>query len=168
MGAQQLIEIGYVARAHGVRGELRVGTHDPESTTLAGAEAVVIAGQRYAVRSARPVPAAWLLVLEGVGDRNAAEALRGNPVMVDRGLIEVDEGEVILADLVGCRVELPDGRPWGEVVEIEVGPQDRLVVHDGAVERLIPFVPELVREVDLDADRIVVDPPEDWPETPIG
>lgn len=164
---RELIEIGYVARAHGVRGELRVVTHDPASETLADAGEVVIDGRRLAVASARAVPGAWLLALEGVADRNAAEALRGRPVEVDRAAVAVEEGEILLGDLVGCRVELPDGRPWGRVEGIEVGPQDRLIIHDGEVERLLPFVPELVIEVDLDAGRLVADPPEDWPESPI-
>jgi 16S rRNA processing protein RimM len=164
---RELIEIGYVARAHGVKGELRVVTHDPASETLAGAGEVVIGGRRLPVTTARAVPGAWLLALEGVPDRNAAEALRGRPVEVDRDAVAVGEGEVILADLVGCRVELADGRPWGQVEGIEVGPQDRLVIHDGEVERLLPFAPAVVVEVDHHAGRVVVDPPEDWPESPI-
>ena len=158
------VEIGFVARAHGIRGELRVHLHNPASTALDGAEALWVGEREYAVESARPVAGACLVALAGIADRTAAEALRGRPVSVARDDIELDEGEVLLADLVGCRVELPDGSDWGTVSALEFGPQDRLVIRQGAIERLLPMVDEFLVEVDLEARRIVVDPPADLPE----
>jgi 16S rRNA processing protein RimM len=160
------LEIGYVARPHGVRGELRVVTHDPESETLLDVDSVRIGGVDYAIEQARAVQGAFLLRLAGVGDRNRAELLRGQRVAVDRAEIPLDEGEVFLADLVGCEVVLEDGRGYGTIAAVETGPQDRLVIHDGDVERLLPLVPEFVRDVDLEAGRVTVAPPEDLPESP--
>lgn len=159
-----LIEVGYVARPHGVRGELRVVTHDPESTTLLEADDVHIGGVRYEVALARGVRGATLLRLTGLSDRNRAETLRGQPVSVDRALISLEEGELLLADLVGCEAVLGDGTAYGTVVAIDAGPQDRLVIHQGDVERLLPFVPVFVESIDLDAGRVVVAPPEELPE----
>ena len=162
------VEIGVVARPHGVRGELRVHLHNPESTALDAAEEVWIGGRAYPVEQARPVQGAYLLVVAGVTDRDAADALRGRPVEVGRDAIDLDEGEVLLADLVGCKVELPDGRDWGVVARIDTGPhQDRLVIHHGEVERLLPVADELLVDIDVEARRIVVDPPEGLPEDPI-
>lgn len=161
------VEVGYVARAHGIRGEICAIAHDPASETLARCDAVWIDGRRYAVRAARDTQKGFLLVLDGVPDRTAAEALRGRTVEVDRDQLELDDDDVLLADLVGCRVQLADGTPWGEIVALELGPQVRLVVHHGDVERLVPLVDELVPAIDLDARRVTVDPPEDWPEEPI-
>lgn len=160
------VEIGFVARAHGVRGELRVVTHDPASTSLSRAEAVTIGGQRYRVRSARPVDGAFLLAVDGISDRDVAERMRGAAVSVDRDALDLQDGELLLSDLVGCRVELKDGTPWGRVAEIMPGVQDLLVIHDGPVERLLPLVDEFLIEVDLPGGRIVVDPPEGLPEDP--
>ena len=70
-------------------------------------------------------------------------------------------------DLVGCQTVLPDGAPWGEIVAVEVGPQDRLVVHHEGVERHLPAVDAFLVEVDVAAGRVVVDPPEGLPEEPI-
>ena len=161
------IEVGFVARAHGIRGEVCAITHDPESTTLGEVDAVWIAGQRYAIESARDTQKGWLLALDGVPDRNAAEALRGAVVEVDREDIPLGEDEALLADLVGCAVRLPDGTPWGEIVRIELGPQLRLVIRHGAVERQLPFVEALVPTIDLDARVVTVDPPEGLPEEPV-
>lgn len=160
------LEIGYVARPHGVRGELRVVTYDPASETLLDVDSVRIGGVDYEVEQARPVQGAFLLRLAGVGDRNRAELLRGQRVAVDREQIPLEDGEVFLADLVGCEVVLEDGRPYGTIAAVETGPQDRLVIHDGDVERLLPLVSEFVIEVDLEAGRVVVAPPEDLPESP--
>jgi 16S rRNA processing protein RimM len=161
-----VLEIGYVARPHGVRGELRVVTHDPESTTLLDAGEIEIAGVPYRIEQARQVEGAFLVRVAGVGDRNRAETLRGKPVAVDRALIPLDEGEVFLADLVGCAVVREDGSAYGTIAAIETGVQDRLVIHDGDVERLLPLVPEFVIDVNLEEGRVVVAPPEDLPESP--
>ncbi len=163
-----LIEVGYVARAHGVGGEIKVATHDPASTVLLDADEVVIGERRFAVSRARRANQFVLLALENVVGRDAAEALRGQPVSVARELIPLDEGEVLLADLVGCAAVTVAGAPYGEVVAVEPGAQDLLVIHDGEVERLLPLVPALVPEVDVVARRVVVDPPEGLPEEPIG
>ena len=158
------VEIGVVARAHGIRGEVRIHLYNPASTALDDAESLWLGEREYAIESARPVAGAYLVALAGVPDRNAAEALRGRPVSVAREDIELDDGEVLLADLVGCRVELPDGSEWGVVSGLELGPQDRLVIRQGEVERLLPVVDELVVEIDVERRRIVVDPPADFPE----
>jgi 16S rRNA processing protein RimM len=159
-----MIEIGVVARAHGIKGEVRVHLHNPASHALDAAESVFIGEREYAIESARPVAGACLVALAGVADRDAADALRGRPVSVNRADIELEEGEVLLADLVGCRVELQDGSEWGVVSGLELGPQDRLVIRQGEVERQLPVVDEFLIDIDLEGRRIVVDPPGDLPE----
>jgi 16S rRNA processing protein RimM len=161
------VEIGYVARAHGIRGELRVVTHDPESTTLSSAPSVCIGDASYRVRKARSVDGGFLVTLEGVADRNQAERLKGKPVLVDRELV-ASEDEVLLSELVGCQLVLDSGEVWGQVAAIESSPyQDRLVVHHDGVERLLPVVDAFILDIDLDTATIVVDPPEGLPEEPI-
>lgn len=159
-----LVEIGTVARPHGVRGALRVRMHDPESESLSGARRVFLGAREYDLRSVKKVPGAYLIEVAGILDRDAAEGLRDAPVALRREDVPLDEGEVLLADLVGCRVELPDGTSWGEVEDVEAGFQDRLVIGDGDVERMLPLVDAFVIEIDLDARRVVVDPPEGLPE----
>jgi 16S rRNA processing protein RimM len=158
------IEIGVVARAHGIRGEVRVHLYNPASTVLDQARSVLVGDRAYDIESARPVAGAYLLALAGVEDRNAAEVLRGRPVAVARADLELDEGEVLLADLVGCKVELPDGSDWGVVSALDLGRQDRLVIRQGDVERLLPVVDAFVIEIDVEGRRIVVDPPAELPE----
>jgi 16S rRNA processing protein RimM len=166
MRGSERIEIGGIARAHGIKGEVVVMLHDPDSLVLERVEALWLNGARHGVDRARPGPHGWLVKLTGVDDRNRAETLRGIPVEVARDAIELDDDEVLLDDLVGCQVRRTDGAPWGEIVAIDIGPQDRLVIHDGDVERLLPMVDAFVIDVDLDAGVVTVDPPEGLPESP--
>ena len=160
------VEIGGVARAHGIRGEVVIITHDPDSETLGNVEHVYVNGTKRKVLAARDTQRGWLVFLEGVPTRNDAEALRGAKVEVDRGDLDLDDEDVLLSDMVGCKVVLVDGTPWGEVAAIDAGPgQDRLVIHDSGVERLVPLVDAFVKKIDLDARLVTVDPPEGTPET---
>jgi 16S rRNA processing protein RimM len=163
--ADPRIEIGGVARAHGIHGEVAIVTHDPDSETLGRVTTIFVGGVERTITAARNTQRGWLVAFEGIATRTDAEALRGQVVEVPREALELDEDDVLLHDLVGCKVQRTDGTPWGVVVEIDLGDmQDRLVIHDGDVERMLPIVDELVTNIDLDAGIITVDPPEGLPE----
>ena len=158
------IEIGRIARAHGIRGEVVVVTHDPDSELLDDLEALWVGGVEKRVTEARHTHRGWLVLFEGVTTRNDAELLRGQAVEVDRDALELSDDDVLLDDLIGCRVVRMDGTPWGTIAEIQGGMQDLLVIHDGELERLLPLVDEFVTNIDIEAGVVTVDPPEGLPE----
>jgi 16S rRNA processing protein RimM len=158
------IEIGRIARAHAIHGEVVIVTHDPESELLGELDAVWVGGVQRRVLEARDTHRGWLVRFEGIATRNDAELLRGQAVEVDRAALELDDSDVLLEDLIGCRVVLPDGTGWGTIAEIQGGMQDLLVIHDGELERLLPLVDEFVTGIDLEAGVVTVDPPEGLPE----
>lgn len=158
------VEIGRIARVHGIRGEVVIAAHDRDSELLGTIEALWIGGTSRRVVRARNTPRGWLVQLEGVATRNDAEALRGQVVEVDRGALELGEDDVLLDDLIGCRVQRVDGTPWGRIAAIEGDLQDRLVIHDGDIERMLPLVDEFVVGIDLPAGVVTVDPPDGLPE----
>jgi len=171
------VEIGGVARAHGIRGEIVVVTHDPDSDTLGKIESIYVGGIERKIVGARDTQRGWLIALDGIITRNDAEALQGKPVEVDRDLLDLDDDDVLLDDLIGCEVRLRDGTLWGTVYAVDPGAfQDLLVVHaaaptpenpDATVERLLPIVDHFVISIDIDAGVITVDPPEGLPESPV-
>jgi 16S rRNA processing protein RimM len=158
------LEIGGVARVHGIRGEVVVHTHDPDSTILGDVETIWVGGVQRKILQARGTHRGWLIAFEGVETRNDAELLKGQVVEVDRADLDLDEGDVLLDDLVGCKVVRLDGSPWGTIAAVLLGPQDLLVIHDGELERLLPFVDEFVKNIDVPAGIVTVDPPEGIPE----
>jgi 16S rRNA processing protein RimM len=101
------------------------------------------------------------LSLAGVERREDAERLRGQLVLVEAASLEkLPPGEYYWFQLLGCGVELADGRRIGTVTELwETGAHDVLVVagQDGQ-RRLVPAAREFLREVDIRERRIVIDP----------
>jgi len=163
------VEIGGVARAHGIRGEVVVVTHDPDTPAVGTAKVLWIDGAPRTVTGARDTHRGWLVQLEGVATRNDAELLRGKRVEVERAELALDDDDVLLADLVGCAVQRTDGSAWGTIAEIQASDaQDLLVIHDGDIERLLPLVDVFVLAIDLDARVVTVDPPDGLPESKVA
>jgi 16S rRNA processing protein RimM len=161
------LNVGYVTRPHGVRGELRVQLHDPASTSLYDVSRAWFGGRELPIDSVRPTAGALLVKLDGIDDRDAAQALAGQIIEIERSAVELGEGEFLLADLPGCAVFDAQGAPLGSIVKVWHGPQDLLVIQDATHERLLPLVPQFLVEVDVAARRVVVDPPDELPAEPL-
>src|SRR5699024_8401758 len=103
----------------------------------------------------------YLLGFDGIADRTAAEGLRNTRLLLAEDEVEVEDDEGWYEeDLLGLTVTLPDGTVLGEVSALHTRDvQDLLEVRgpDGR-EVLIPFVEEIVPEIDEESGRVVVDP----------
>ena len=169
MARADRIEIGGVARAHGIRGEIVIVTHDPGSTTLGEVATIFVGGDVQTVVAARFTHRGWLVALEGVVTRSDAERLQGLPVSVERGALALGPDDVLLADLVGCEVQTVDGSAWGVVASVDGGDhQDLLVIHCDGVERLLPLVDAYVTNIDVERGIVTVDPPQGLPESAVA
>jgi 16S rRNA processing protein RimM len=150
------VALGRVVAAHGVSGQLRVRYFGDGPEELLRHDRVVVG------RSEADPEAAEFEVVRAVGveDREAAERLRGRLLMTGPEALEpLRSGEYYGYQLLGCRVEGHDGRAIGVVRGIwPIGENDVLVVEgEGGTEHLIPAVRDLLREVDVEGRRIVVD-----------
>jgi 16S rRNA processing protein RimM len=155
-----------------VKGQVRVAVLGDDPENLAAAPWVELSfdrdapladgrARRYEVTFAGSGRAGELrLGLAGVGDRDAADALRGAYVLGDAALLApLDEGEHYWFELVGCTVEDEAGRRLGELAEIwETGAHDVLVVRSGERRHLIPAAEPFLVRVDPAERRIVVAP----------
>jgi 16S rRNA processing protein RimM len=151
------VDVGYVARAHGIKGALRIRT----STDLSSLTHLELGERSFRVLNAQRDKDDWLVTIEGVIDRNAAEALRGTPVRVDRDAITVADDELLVSDLVGCRVVDAAGQLLGEVTgSFDSGAHEILEVkRANGKELLLPFIDAFITNVDLEARTIACDPP---------
>lgn len=137
---------GRVGRPHGLDGSFYV---DSPSAELAEGTEVTVAGRASVVERRAGTDVRPLVRLRGIADRAAAAELHGADLLVDGG--DLEEGEYLSADLVGCVVP-----GLGDVRRVIAGPScDVLAVGDD--ELLIPFVSDAIVSVDLAARRIDVD-----------
>jgi 16S rRNA processing protein RimM len=157
------VVIGAVVASHGTRGTVRVRATGPGSHLRVGVEPIV-AGRRMRVSQVRKTPKGFLVDLEGVEDRSAADALRGEDLVLDRWELDApDEGEFYVDDLVGLTAVSDAGEVVGTVRETLETPAHEILVigEEGDGPALyVPFTMEHVTEVDLGARRVVVRPPE--------
>lgn len=160
-----LVPIGAVVRAHGVRGWIRVRCFHAHSSALEEARELFLDGAPRRVEQVAAERGEWLVKLAAIDDRDAAEALRGSEVALPRAALPAAaDDELYVADLVGCAVFDPAGAPLGTVRAVDnYGHQELLLVEppgEPGGELLIPFVEPIVVSVDLEARRVVCDPPE--------
>jgi 16S rRNA processing protein RimM len=129
------LEVGRVARAHGILGAVKIALHWAGSAALDATNRVWQrepdgAERELELHSLAPGGQKQLIAkFVGVDTRNDAEALRGAVVAVERAALPpLDEGEYYLVDLIGARVVGPDGE-IGVVVEIALHPSiDTIVI----------------------------------------
>ena len=159
--------VGRIGRAHGIKGEVSVEVRTDEPELRLGPGAVLAtdpaATGPLTIATGRVHSGRLMLRFEGVSDRTGAEALRNTLLIaeVDPAQVPEDPEEFYDHQLIDLDVVTTDGRQVGRITEVSHLPyQDLLVVGrpDGS-EVLIPFVAEIVPEVDLEAQRAVIDPP---------
>jgi 16S rRNA processing protein RimM len=161
--------VGRVGRPHGLRGEvtIEVRTDDPAGRFAVGSILVTDPIERgpLTVAAAHWHSGRLLVAFEGYRDRDAAQALRDTLLQIDSADLEPlsDPEEFYDHDLIGLRVVTIVGEEVGTVADVLHHGQDLLVV-DGTgarsgAEIMIPFVADLVPEVNLAAGRLVIDPP---------
>jgi 16S rRNA processing protein RimM len=167
------LALGYVARAHGLQGEVAVRTFDPASDALDYVPRVLVRPRVgpervMAIESVRGASKETLVTFEDVQGRTQAEALVGASVLAFREDLEApEEGEYFQGDLVGLRAVDEQGAELGQVEEIwETGEVPNLVIRKAgaanpeASELVLPFADDFVVSVDLEQGRLVVRPPE--------
>ena len=158
--------VGRVAKPHGVHGDLlvdiitdfperledgvRIGVGDDESRL-----------EFYDTHRVRYHKGRWLLSIKGIRDRAAVEGLRGKYLFLpEQSLEQLPEGYYYEHHLVGLVCRGDNGTVYGEVAGVDPGiGQTRLLVRRGRREYLVPFVPEIVRSVDLEGGFVLLDPP---------
>ncbi|MGW7756858.1 ribosome maturation factor RimM [Streptomyces violaceusniger] len=159
--------VARIGRAHGIKGEVTVEVRTDEPELRLGPGAVLTTEPASAgpltIETGRVHSGRLLLRFEGVRDRSAAEALRNILLIaeVDPEELPEDPEEFYDHQLIDIDVVTVDGTEVGRISEISHLPyQDLLIVKrpDGG-EVMVPFVSEFVPEIDLEAQRAVIDPP---------
>jgi 16S rRNA processing protein RimM len=162
-----LVAIAKIIKPRGLRGEVvaEILTDFPER--FEETEDVIVLTADGGEESLK-IKESWfqkdriVLKLEGVDSVEKAEKYRGSEICVaESDAVALDEGEFFDWQLQGCEVETVEGDRIGSVKELmRTGGTDILVVEGNGKDFLIPFAETICIDVDVDAKRIKIDPPE--------
>jgi len=163
----QYLLLGKVARPFGIKGEVRIHPFNPFSETFGHIDSLFLrakdgAIKEYQIEKIRPHQNFFLVMLEGVDNRDRAEAIRDQEVLVKKEqLAPAGEGEFYWFQLLGLKVRLEQGQEVGEVTAIEqtnpyLEGNDILVVMHECREILVPFTEKYIKKVDLESGEIII------------
>ena len=168
----QFLTVGHINKPHGTKGELFVWplTDYPESVYAPGVllrlgseDAIEpdLSLPPLSVAGVRPFKRGYLVSFVGVADRDGAEALRGAYLFKAAQELEpLAEGEVFYHQLLGMSVVTVDGVEVGDIMEVyELRPAHMLEVRGDGREIMVPFLKDIVVQVDTADGRMVIDPP---------
>lgn len=179
-----LIELGAVSEAQGLQGQVKVRPHSSEPVALLSSKAVWLsliprrdAGvsasveqaslTQYKVKSAKMHSGNVVMALEGVSDRDQALALKGARILLARDAFpKADSDSYYWVDLIGCSAVNLQNEALGEIIDVtENGAHGVIAIGDPlskTIKQLIPFVKEVVQNVDLANKKITLDWQSDW------
>jgi 16S rRNA processing protein RimM len=160
---QNPVQMAVIGAAHGIKGELRVKTFTGDPMALADYGPLYSReGRAFQITDIRSANTVVVVRFKGIGDRNAAEALVGTELFVDRSMLPDDgeEDEFYHADLIGLEIRDETGAAIGKVVAVHnFGGGDILdVTISGRRGVLIPFTQAAVPDVSVAGGFVRVDP----------
>ena len=177
-----LIELGAIADAQGLQGQVKVRPHSSDPVALlsskeiwlsllprreAGASTAQGSLRAYKVKQAKMHSGTVVITLDGVTDRDQALALKGARIFLGRDAFpNPDKDSYYWVDLIGCQAHNLQGEHLGEVVDVtENGAHGVIAIGDPfskAIKQLVPFVKEVVGNVDLSNKSITLDWQANW------
>lgn len=162
--------MGRISAPFGIKGWIRVQTYTRAISGLTSYPTwwVSSAGgwREVEVEQSQAQGADVVAKLAGCDDRDVAAGLKGQQVAIPREAFPpTEQGEFYWADLIGLSVKNTDGQDFGVVTSMmETGANDVMVVQQSATgsqehgrERLIPFIADVVKRVDIAASLIEVE-----------
>ena len=141
---------GKIVNTHGLKGYVKIQPWADDPADLLDFDRFFIDGREYEVEQASLQKSMVLLKLAGVDTIDEAAKLRNKELLIAREDVELEEGVVFIADLIGLTV-LADGVEIGKITEVLTPPGNDVYVVKGEREYLIPAVKEFVEELNPEA-----------------
>ena len=156
MERSQYLECGKIVNTHGIRGGLKLESWCDTPEGLASLKKVFLKhGKEYTchkVKRASVFKQFVLFELDGINDISVAETLKGTIVYADRNDISIDEDSFFIADIIGLPViDIATNKTIGTLSDVmNLGASDLYELDTDAGKKLIPAVPEFIKEIDLE------------------
>lgn len=153
--------VAEITAAHGVRGQVKVRSFTQKAEDFAsfGALSDAAGKKAFTVKIVGRLKDFFLVSIDGITDRTAADSLRGTKLFVDRSVLpETDADEFYITDLVGLTAKTEDGKILGRVAGVyNFGAGDMIEIENMA--EFLPFSKTVVPDVDLENGVVTVVPP---------
>lgn len=156
MEKKQYIEAGRIVNTHGVAGEVKIEVWLDSPQFLKSFKRCFIDRREVKLLSARVHKGFLIAKLENVEDVNAAIALKGRTVFIDRADARLPKGAFFLQDIIGADVVDESGNEIGKLTDVMETPASNVYVVKGEREHLIPAVPEFILSTDAENGIITV------------
>ena len=156
MPKSQFLECGKIVNTHGVRGGLKLESWCDTPQDLASLKKVFLENsgeyQCYKVKKASVFKQFVLFELDGINNIDIAMTLKGRVVFADRDDISIDEDAFFIADIIGLDViDMATGEKIGTLCDVlNLGASDLYEINTKSGKKLIPAVPEFIKEVDTE------------------
>lgn len=153
-----------IGAAQGLRGEVRVSSYTADPMALGDyGNLVAKDGRIFEILDVREAKNVVIVRFRGINDRNAAEALNGIELFIDRANLpddELEEDEFYYSDLEGLEVRDASGKSYGKISAVfDFGAGDLLELKGpGRRPTLIPFTEAAVLKIELEGGYVVIDP----------
>jgi len=167
MTKDRKICVGTFSGAHGVKGLVRLKSFTEEPESIARYKPLTDAtGKRgFEIQIKSSTNDHFIAEVEGVNDRDAAEALRGTKLYVPRAALpKLKKREFYESDLVGLKAQNAKGEDCGKVIAVHNyggGPFLEVTAPEGKAF-MLPFNKECVPEVDVEDGRVIIEVPKGW------
>ncbi len=155
----EFLIVGHVLAPWGIKGEVRARVATDFPDRFAPGKLVYLDGQPLEIESSRPHKQHLLLKLATIDTRQDADKLRGRALTIPRAEIRpLAEDEYYAFQLIGLEVLTTDGKYVGRIVDLMTTPaNDVYVVQGKRGEILIPAIEDVVKSIDLEAKRVVIE-----------
>lgn len=179
-----LIELGAVQDAQGLQGFIKIRPHATDPVALLSSKEIwlsliarrsnaipsvdeQISLKQYKVKQSKMHSGTVVMSLDGITNRDQAEALKGARILIAREAFpKIESDAYYWVDLIGCIVSNLQGEILGEVIDVsDNGAHGIIAIGDAntkKVTQLVPFVKELIHNVDLQSRLITLDWQSDW------
>lgn len=151
------VNIGKIVKAQGIKGEIKVSCLLDKPEDILQIKEITCAGKTYKVLYSRAImPIFAILSLEGVVDRNGAEALVGKDIYAKKEALNLPHGRYLIDDLIGCEVYVADACV-GTVTQLSPCPSADIIFCEGEKNVSFPFLKDLIKSVDIENKKITLD-----------
>lgn len=158
---KQFLEIGKIVGTHGLKGEVRIEPWCDSTEFLCKFKRLYYAdGTEMKVVSARVHKNTAIVLFEGITKIEQADLLRGKIVYINRDDAHLPKGTNFIQDIIGLKVvDFENGAEYGEITDIiKTGANDVYQVTKDGKDYLVPVIPDVVREKDIDGGVIRITP----------